>query len=143
MENETIVFNVVEPESNHPVLTNLKKKIAELEEQNKFLREDLDKSLSRVMTLVNNTREEKERIETVFIEALELHDTDTITYLASQLDISLLVKKRFEVNVTFTLDFELEPGVEVDPEWDLDFTVRHNDLIDYYSDVVYSNEIDS
>jgi aspartokinase len=143
MENETIVFNVVEPESNHPVLTNLKKKIAELEEQNKSLREDLDKSLSRVMTLVNNTKEEKERIETVFIEALELHDTDTITYLASQLDISLLVKKRFEVNVTFTLDFELKPGVEVDPEWDLDFTVRHNDLIDYYSDVVYSNEIDS
>jgi transposase len=132
IENETTV-----PSSQHPVLRALNEKIARLEE--KVLQEE---QLRRQLLISKLTFEE--RVKNVLVEALELHDEDTIKHIASNLDIPMTVSKSYEVNVTFRVDLELEIGEEVDPEWDFGFEVNgHKDIIDYSSDVVWSNELDS
>jgi hypothetical protein len=132
IENETTV-----PSNQHPVLRALNEKIARLEE--KVLQEE---QLRRQLLISKLTFEE--RVKNVLVEALELHDADTIKHIASNLDIPMTVSKSYEVNVTFRVDLELEIGEEVDPEWDFGFEVNgHKDIIDYSSDVVWSNELDS
>lgn len=132
-------------ESNHPVLKQLKDRIAELETQletNKATASTLD--TERVET-IRKVRAEKwtyeERVKNVLVEALEDHDEDTVRYIAEQLSIQLTKTKSIEVNVTFTIDIEHEIGEEPDPEWDFDFSVSHSDIVDFTSDVIYSKDV--
>ena len=131
--------------SEHPVLKQFKDRIAELETQlstQKATASSLD--AERIQT-INRVRGEKwdyeTRVKNVLISAIEDHDEETIKYIAEQLNIALTVSKKFEVNVTFTIDIDVELGEEIDPDWDIDFTASHSDLIDYSSDVIWSKEI--
>jgi uncharacterized coiled-coil protein SlyX len=132
-------------ESNHPVLQQLKDRIAELETQletNKATAKALD--VERVQS-INRWRDAKfafeEKVKNVLVSAIEDYDEETIKHVAEQLDVSLMVTKKFEVNVTFTVDIECEIGEEIDPDWDIDFTASHSEMIDYSSDVIWSKEI--
>jgi hypothetical protein len=146
-ENETVVFNIVETqtESQHPVLKQLNDKIAELETQietNKATSAELDKGRVETINRIRNEKWDYEtRVKNVLIEALEDHDEDTVRYIAEQLNITLTLTKQYEVNVTFTIDVEHEIGEEPDPEWDFDFSVSGSAVEDYSSDVIYSKEI--
>jgi len=129
-------------ESQHPVLKQLNDKIAELQTQldtNKATSSALE---TERLDTIRKLRSEKwafeERVKNVLVESLEDYDYDTIRHIASELDISLTLKKQYEVNVTFTIDIEHEVGEEPDPEWDFDFTASHSDMIDYSADVIYS-----
>ena len=129
------------PSSQHPVLTALNEKIANLEaEVQKFKDEAFKEAQLRRETFVSKLNYE-EKVRNVLVEALEDHDEDTVRYIAEQLDITLTKTKKFEVNVTFTIDVEYEIGEEPDPEWDFEFEPRHDSIIDYSSDVVFSNEV--
>jgi flagellar biosynthesis/type III secretory pathway protein FliH len=130
MENENIT-----PESNHPVLQQLKDKIAELEA-----------SATKQSEMITYWREKFWKLEANTKEALTEawdndYDKDTITYIAEQLDISLSTRKQYEINITYTIDVEVELGSEIDPEWDFDFSVSHSDLVDYSTDIIYANEV--
>lgn len=130
IENEPTV-----PSSQHPVLRALNERIAYLEA--KVIEEE---QLRRQMLISKLTFEE--RVKNVLVEALNLHDEDTIKHIAESLDISMTESKSYEVNVTFRVDLELELGEEIDPVWDFNFEVNgHKDIIDYSSDVVWSNEL--
>lgn len=129
------------PSSQHPVLTALNEKIATLEaEVQKFKDEAFKEAQLRRETFVSKLNYE-EKVRNVLVEALEDHDEDTVRYIAEQLDITLTKTKQLEVNVTFTIDVEYEIGEEPDPTWDFDFSVSHDTIVDYSSDVVFANEV--
>ena len=124
--------------SEHPVLKQLKDRIAELEAS-------LEQKNTLLQTATENSnrhRNEKwayeERVKTVLVKAMEDYDEDTVRYIAEHLNIQLTKTKSIEVNVTFNIDVEYEIGSEPDPEWDFDFSVSHSDIVDYTTDVVWS-----
>ena len=126
--------------NTHPVLQALNEKVADLEAKvSKGLELDAER-----LTTINRLRNEKwqyqERVKNVLVEALENYDEETIKHIASQLDIELTKTKTVEVNVTFTIDLEYEIGDEPDLNWDLDFDVRHDSVVDFTSDIVYTKE---
>jgi hypothetical protein len=128
------------PSSQHPVLTALNEKIATLEaEVQKFKDEAFKEAQLRRETFVSKLQYE-ERVKNVLVEALEDYDEDTIKHIAEQLDIPLTKTKSVEVNVTFNIDLEYEIGEEPDLEWDLEFDVRHDSIVDFTTDVIYSKE---
>jgi hypothetical protein len=142
MENfeNAIIDNTIA--SEHPVLKQLKDRIAELETQletNKATSTALD--ADRIQT-INRIRNEKwqyeEKVKNVLVEALEDYDEATIKHIAEQLNVELTKTATIEVNVTFAIDVEYEIGSEPDPDWDFDFSVSHDSIVDYSSDVVWS-----
>lgn len=128
-------------ESNHPVLQQLKDKIAELEDKvTKANALDIER-VSTQIKLRQDKWNYEERVKNVLVEAIEDHDEETVKYIADQLNISLTKTKQYEVNVTFTIDVEHEIGEEPDPEWDFDFSVSDSSIQDYSTDVIYAKEI--
>ena len=121
-------------ESSHPVLIQYKNQIATLQSSLDDMRQRWERTFN-----AKNTFEDK--VKNVLVEAYEDHDHGTIEAIASNLGIDLTISKKYEVNVTFVIDVELEIGQEIDPEWDFDFSVSHSDLFDYSSDVIWSNEV--
>ncbi len=125
-------------ESNHPVLQQLKDRIAELEASIEQKNTSLQTSLENANRYRNEKWNYEERVKNVLIEALEDYDEATIKHIAEQLNIELTKTASIEVNVTFTIDVEYEIGSEPDPDWDFDFSVSHDSIVDYSSDVVWS-----
>lgn len=124
----------------HPVLQALNEKVANLEAQVAKANE-LD---AERMTTINRIRNEKwqyeERVKNVLVEAIEDYDEDTVKHIAKELGIELTKTKQIEVNVTFTIDLEYEIGEEPSPDWDFEFDVRHDSVVDFSTDVVYSRD---
>jgi chromosome segregation ATPase len=125
-------------ESNHPVLQQLKDRIAELEASIEQKNTSLQTSLENANRYRNEKWNYEERVKNVLIEALEDYDEATIKHIAEQLNVELTKTATIEVNVTFTIDVEYEIGSEPDPDWDFDFSVSHDSIVDYSSDVVWS-----
>ena len=128
------------PTSQHPVLQALNEKIADLEAK---VAKGLELEAERIAT-ANRLRNEKwqyeERVKNVLVESLEDYDEETIRHIASELGIQLTKTKTVEVNVTFTIDLEYEIGEEPDLDWDLEFDVRHDSIVDYQTDIVWSRD---
>lgn len=126
------------PTSQHPVLTALNEKIANLEAQVQHWKEQTEKEAQLRRETFTSKLQYQERVKNVLVEAMADYDVETIKYIAEQLNIQLTVSKQIEVNVTFTVDVEYEVGEEPDPEWDFEFSVSHSDIIDYSADVIWS-----
>lgn len=131
-EENAVIDNTLA--SEHPVIIQYKTQIATLQSSLDDMRQRWERAFN-----AKNTFEDK--VKNVLIEAIEDHDEDTVRYIAEQLNVDLTVTKTYEVNVTFRVDVELEIGEDIDPEWDIDFSVSSDKVIDYSSDIVWSNEI--
>jgi hypothetical protein len=133
-------FNITATESSHPVLQQLKDKIAELE----GMLEQRNTSLQTALDNSSRYRNEKwayeEKVKNVLIEAIEDYDETTVKHIAEQLNIELTKTKSIEVNVTFTIDVEYEIGEEPDADWDFDFSVSHDTITDFQTDIVWSKD---
>ena len=131
MENieNAIIDNTVA--SEHPVLKQLKDRIAVLEAE-----VEKESQLRREWTISKLKYEE--RVIRVLTEALEDHDEDTIKHIAENLDIKLAKKRQYEVNVTFTIETEEDLDDSIDADWDFDFSVDHHAIADYSVDVIWS-----
>lgn len=145
MENEygTPNFNITpEPDTSyvHPVLTQLNDKIADLEAKLAKANELDAERVQNANRLRNEKWQYEERVKTVLVESLEDHDEETVKHIASELGIELTKTKTVEVNVTFTIDLEYEIGEEPDLDWDLDFDVRHDSIVDFQTDIVWSKD---
>lgn len=140
-------------DSNHPVLTNLKSRIAELENDNSILHATIAKQNIDYDNLQTAKYElgqryialtEKIRVELLEVAGQYPHDKDIIADIANRLDADLTETKTYEVNVTFKVDVEMPFGTDEDPnfDWDFDFSVDSSnyDIQDYSSDVIYGNE---
>lgn len=126
--------------NTHPVLQALNEKVATLEAEVAKTRELSSEQFATINRLRNEKFHYQERVKNVLVEALEDYDEETIKHIARQLDIELTKTKTIEVNVTFNIDVEYEIGEEPDPEWDFEFDVRHDSIVDFTSDVVYAKE---
>ncbi len=140
MENfdNVIIDNTVL--SEHPVLTNYKNQIASLEELIQALRTEIADTKQTVITARQEKWKFQERVKNVLIEALDDDNEAIVRQIAENLDIELTKTFTYEVNVTFQIELEIDPlnAENIDPDWDFDFSVSHNDLVDYSSDVVWS-----
>lgn len=133
-------FNITATESSHPVLQQLKDRIAELEGTIEQRNASLQSALDNSSRYRNEKWAYEEKVKNVLVEALEDYDEDTIKHIAEQLNIELTKTKQVEVNVTFTIDVEYEVGSEPDPDWDFEFDVRHDTITDFQTDVVWSKD---
>jgi hypothetical protein len=133
-------FNITATESSHPVLQQLKDRIAELEGTIEQRNASLQNALDNSSRYRNEKWQYEEKVKNVLVEALEDYDEDTIKHIAEQLNIELTKTKQVEVNVTFTIDVEYEVGSEPDPDWDFDFSVSHDTITDFQTDVVWSKD---
>lgn len=126
--------------SEHPVLKQLKDKIAELEATIVSKNTDIFNSEERTRKVRQDKWNYEERVKNVLLEALEDHDEDTVRYIADQLSVELTKTVHYEVNVTFNIDVEVDAlnADSIDPDWDFDFIVSHDSIVDYTSDVVWS-----
>jgi len=126
--------------NTHPVLQQLNDKIADLEAK---IADGFKLDVERIQT-INRIRNEKweyeERVKNVLAEAFDSHDGDTVAHIADQLDIKLTKTETYEVNVTFTIEIETDLGEDFSPDWDIEFTASHDDLVDYTADVIYSKK---
>lgn len=126
--------------SEHPVLKQLKDKIAELEATIVSKNTDIFNSEERTRKVRQDKWNYEERVKNVLLEALEDYDEETVRYIANQLSVELTKTVQYEVNVTFNIDVEVDAlnADSIDPDWDFDFTVSHDSIVDYTSDVVWS-----
>lgn len=137
------VDGLPEMDNTHPVLAQLYSEIATLKQAN----ESLTQSLELANTLKNNYytkwNDIQINLKDALTNALDDYDKETVIYIAEQTGIDLTVRKTAQVNLTFTLEFDVPAG-EDDPdlEWDIDFEPTHPWLVDYSSDTIYANYTD-
>ena len=136
-DNPPTIPSIRTPE---PTVAELQEKIQELTRFIDNKNDLLANSYKTASTARDALHSFKERVKNVLIEALEDYDQDTVKHIAEQLDIPLTVTKQIEVNVTFTIDLEHEIGEEPDPEWDFDFSLSHDSVVDYSTDVIYHRD---
>lgn len=141
MENfeNAVIDNTVA--SEHPVLKQLKDRIAELEAQVTAKTNDVFNANNLTRDVRQQKWQYEEKVKNVLVEAIEDHDEDTVRHIAEQLGIQLTKTKSIEVNVTFTIDIEHEIGEEPDPQWDFDFSVSHDSIVDFTSHIVWNDDV--
>jgi hypothetical protein len=141
--NDPIILTPKEPESFHPVLLNLRNEISNLTAENGNLHSINNALQDKINAIRTQKVNYESMVSNAFQDALSSgdYDEDTISHLAEVIGISLLVKKKYEVNLTFSIDVELEVGQSFDPEWDLDFSINADAVVDWSSDTIWSKEI--
>lgn len=123
----------IQPESNHPVLTNLKEQIAKLQADYELLDSRYGREIRARQDRETYTKE-------AFISALlGGYDRETITYLAYELDIDLTELKTYTVKVEFQVEAMVDFGEELDQD-SLDFSLSGDNIQDYSFDVLSINE---
>lgn len=113
-------------ESQHPVLTQLHEKIAELETKLADMTEREDKQRSRAWELSSNFANYKFKLENVLRTYAQDNEdfSSKIVEMADEMDIELLNTKTYDVNVTFTVTVTAPFGEEIDlGEYDVDPTI--------------------
>ena len=119
--------------SNHPVLTNLKTRIAELEAQNAKLDQ-------RLAMEIRATQDRETYTQEAFVSAIECgYDKETIVHLAYELDVELTQTKTYTVQVEFQVEAIVEIGEELDVH-SLDFSMSGDNIQDYSYDVASIDE---
>lgn len=119
--------------SNHPVLTNLKTRITELEA--------LNAKLDQRLAIEFRSRQDRETYtQEAFVSAIESgYDKETITHLAYELDIDLTQVKTYTVQVEFQVEAIVDLGEELDVH-SLDFSMSGDNIQDYSYEVASIDE---
>ena len=140
------------PESKHPVLIALTTKFAE---ENKVLSEriaeltnetEINKATikdlhQRLQLKAKEVFDKHEYLNQVLMNAVENdYDRDTIFYIANELDVELVQKKTYTIQV----EFEVEVSLPIDEEFDasdVDYSLYHEHIEDYtFTGVISSDE---
>ena len=133
------------PSSQHPVLTALNEKIANLEAKVASLTESENNQRNRyyeVYTSFSNYKNKLENVLRTFAQEDEAN-VELCVAIAEAMDIELINTKDFTVNVSFNVTVSAPFGEEIElSEWDVDASL---DLagIDFElnsTDVIYVNE---
>jgi hypothetical protein len=136
----------------HPVLIALTTKFAE---ENKVLTEriaeltnetEINKATikdlhQRLQLKAKEVFDKHEHLNQVLMNAVENeYDRDTIFYIANELDVELVQKKTYTIQV----EFEVEVSLPIDEEFDasdVDYSLYHEHIEDYtFTGVISSDE---
>ena len=124
----------IQPESNHPVLTNLKEQIAKLQAEYELLD-------SRYAREVRARQDRETYTREAFVSAIECgYDKETVVYLAYELDIDLTEVKTYTVQAEFQVEVMVDLGEDFDAD-EIDFDLTHENLQDYtFTGIISSQE---
>jgi hypothetical protein len=130
---------------DHPSIAG---RIALLEQEVQAKQENIDSLRNDFSILQKRYADYAERVKTVLYDLYKDggYNEDTLLAVMRNLDIDTRATKKFEINVTFEVEIEYALGEEIDKnnfDWDLDFDVKSSDyeVVDYRSDVLWSNEV--
>jgi len=119
--------------SNHPVLTNLKTRITELEALNTKLDQ-------RLATEIRGSQDRETYTKEAFVSAIQSgYDKETITHLAYELDIDLTELKTYTIQVEFQVEAIVDLGEELEAH-SLDFSMSGDNIEDYSYEVASIEE---
>lgn len=123
-----------QPESSHPVLTNLKEQIAKLQADYEMLD-------SRYAREVRARQDRETYTREAFVSAIHSgYDKETIVYLAYELDIDLTEVKTYTVQAEFQVEVIVDLGEDFDAD-EIDFDLTHENLQDYtFTGIISSQE---
>lgn len=123
----------IQPESNHPVLANLKEQIAKLQADY----ETLD---SRYAREVRARQDRETYTKEALVSAIQSgYDKETITYLAYELDIDLTEVKVYTVQVEFQVEATVDLGEELEA-YTLDAEISGVNVNDYTYEITGIDE---
>ena len=129
----------------HPVLIALTTKFAE---ENKVLTDTIATLEAKVKDLQERLQlkakevfDKHEYLSQVLMNAIENeYDRDTIFYIANELDVELVQKKTYTIQV----EFEVEVSLPIDEKFDasdVDYSLYHEHIEDYtFTGVIESEE---
>lgn len=133
MENTT-------PESKHPVLTDYRERIAELDTLLAKLQADYANLDVRYANEVRARHTYADSIKEVFVQTIrDDYDKETVVYLAEQLDIELKETKTYTVQVEFQVEVEVEIGEELEA-YELDAEISGDSIQDYSFEITGIDE---
>jgi hypothetical protein len=142
---DQIVFPDSTPESQHPVLANLKNQIDELEIAKNNLLNSIAKERNERFAYVA-------RVKNVLVEVAQNYDGDkeTIVNIANNLDIDLSRNVTMDLNLTIRVQAEVPFDIEDDEiedkiESDLDLTVSGYEFIQdgWVESMIWNNIVEA
>jgi hypothetical protein len=128
-------------ENNHPVLSALNERIAELTNETEINSATIKDLHQRLQLKAKEVFDKETYLNETLMNAIENgYDRDTIFYVANELDVSLTQLKTFVVQAEFQVEVIMPIDEEFDAD-DLDFTLSHDYLNDYtFTGVISSDE---
>jgi len=127
--------------TQHPVLAQINERLAELTNENATLQAKVKDLQERLQLKAKEVFDKHEYLNQTLMNAIENeYDRDTIFYIANELDVELVQKKTYTVQV----EFEVEVSLPIDEEFDasdVDYSLYHEHIEDYtFTGVISSDE---
>jgi len=128
-------------ENNHPVLQQLKDKITELTNDKATLEAVILILNERLQLKAKEVFDKETYLNETLINAIENgYDRETVFYIANELDVELVQRKTYTVQVEFEVEVKLPLDEEFDAS-DVDYSLYHEHIEDYtFTGVISSDE---
>jgi hypothetical protein len=127
--------------TQHPVLAELNGQLLALANENTSLKAKLEDTQQRLQIKAKEVFDKATYLNETLMNAIENgYDKDTVFYIANELDVELVQKKTYTVQV----EFEVEVSLPIDEEFDasdVDYSLYHEHIEDYtFTGVISSDE---
>jgi len=127
--------------TQHPVLAQLNERIAELTNETEINKATIKDLHQRLQLKAKEVFDKATYLNETLMNAIENgYDRDTIFYIANELDVELVQKKTYTIQV----EFEVEVSLPIDEEFDasdVDYSLYHEHIEDYtFTGVISSDE---
>ena len=127
--------------NQHPVLAQINERLAELTNENATLQAQVKDLQQRLWQKAEEVSNKATYLNETLMNAIENdYDRDTIFYIANELDVELVQKKTYTIQVEFEVEVSLPIDEEFDPS-DVDYSLYHEHIEDYnFTGVISSDE---
>ena len=127
--------------NQHPVLAQINERLAELVNDKGILEAKVKDLQERLQLKAKEVFDKATYLNETLMNAIENdYDRDTILYIANELDVELVQKKTYTIQV----EFEVEVSLPIDEDFDasdVDYSLYHEHIEDYtFTGVISSDE---
>jgi Spy/CpxP family protein refolding chaperone len=127
--------------NQHPVLAQLNERIAELTNETETNKATIKDLHQRLQLKAKEVFDKETYLNETLMNAIENgYDRETIFYIANELDVELVQRKTYTVQVEFEVEVKLPLDEEFDAS-DVDYSLYHEHIEDYtFTGVISSDE---
>ena len=127
--------------NTHPVLAQLNERIAELTNETETNKATIKDLHQRLQLKAKEVFDKETYLNETLMNAIENgYDRETIFYIANELDVELVQRKTYTVQVEFEVEVKLPIDEEFDAS-DVDYSLYHEHIEDYtFTGVISSDE---
>ena len=127
--------------NTHPVLAQLNERIAELTNETETNKATIKDLHQRLQLKAKEVFDKETYLNETLMNAIENgYDRETIFYIANELDVELVQRKTYTVQVEFEVEVKLPLDEEFDAS-DVDYSLYHEHIEDYtFTGVISSDE---